>query len=907
MPAIIFDLATAIFIYKVASKKLNYRSSLLCALAYVLNPAVIYDSAIWGQVDSVYTFFALLAIYFLTENKYLFAFTSFTFGVLIKPQCLILSPIFIYALYKLLKKDNFSKKTFYLVSQYCLCCVLIFIALQIPFTKNFDFMPLINQYRETFASYPYATINAFNLYMYAGLNWFKIDQSWAFDLIELVLVLAITIFVFWFLFKSRSKAKYFFAAALLDICVYMFTFKMHERYIFPVISMLLVAFIYSKVKRNLLSYGGFSITCFINCFAVVSLLISKNNNAFSVMAQVFSIVNLILAFIAIYTAIKNYVQENDTENLNQTIKQPNRFFKIKPAEEICATEKLASIKKNDWLIIFVITILYACVAFFNLGNTESPESFWLGNKSDTVIIKFEKPSSVSRMQVLNGIRPDKKLDIYSSVDKTDWNFEKQIDISGVSSVFTWREDKLDIKSAQFIKIVFETDETYIQEIAFRDSKDKILPARIIDGNALQLIDEQDLVPEYSDYMNSMYFDEVYHARTGYEFLHRLKVYETTHPPLGKDFIALGIKLFGMTPFGWRFSGTLAGVLMLPVFYILSKRIFSRTLWATFSTLLFAFEFMHFEQTRIATVDSYTVLFILLMYLAMLKYYKTNFFDTKFFDIIKPLALCAVFSGLACASKWQGFYAMAGLAVLFIAVIFMRYKEFLFAKKCGNETIINKFQPLCYTSINFSLILIFIITIPIYLMSYFLYLKTPNVYGLASVAKNQDYMFGYHAYLEATHAFSSKWWQWILNLRPILFYKHSYSENIRAGISCFANPAICYGGLVGFFYCIAKISRKFDKNIFFMLVGYAAQLLPWVFISRLTFAYHYFPCIPFLILLFTYFIKDYLYPRFGNKVLISTLVLTALLFVMFYPVLSGMPVNVTYINRFLKWFDSWQLT
>lgn len=71
-------------------------------------------------------------------------------------------------------------------------------------------------------------------------------------------------------------------------------------------------------------------------------------------------------------------------------------------------------------------------------------------------------------------------------------------------------------------------------------------------------------------MNSTYFDEIYHARTAWEHLNGVYPYEITHPPLGKIIISIGIALFGMTPFGWRFSGTLFGVLMLPVIYIFAK-------------------------------------------------------------------------------------------------------------------------------------------------------------------------------------------------------------------------------------------------------------------------------------------------------------------------------------------------
>lgn len=909
LPAVITDIICAILIYKLAYKKLNHNLAFVLSLSYVLNPAIVFDSAVWGQVDSVYMLFIFLAIYCITEKKYLYGFISFAIGVLIKPQGFIFAPVFLYAIYEILSVNKFNKKSVYLVFQYILCSGLIFFALIIPFTKNFDFMPVINQYIETFKSYPYATMNAFNSFMYANLNWFDISNpkfSVFFSIAEFVLITLITLFVFWFLAKSKSKSKYFFSAALLNILVYVFTFKMHERYIFPVIILLLATYIYHNSKKDLLLYAGFSITFFINCFnAYYEWMQNHNTQIFSTLAQVFSVANVILALIAIYVAKNVNIYDEQKSPITKKLYSSN--LKIVPAEKIESTKKLSIMKKNDWLILISITILYACVAFFNLGNLQSPQSFWFANKNDSVVIDLNSEKNIRRIQILNGIRPDKILNLYTSNDKNDWNFNCEINLKGVTSVFTWKDENVNINHARFIKIVCMSDETYIQEIALRDENNKILPVKIIESDAYQLFDEQNLVPDTTDYMNSMYFDEVYHARTAYEFLHHLKVYETTHPPLGKDFIALGIKLFGMTPFGWRFSGTLCGVLMLPIFYLLAKKLFSRTLWATFATILFSLDFMHFEQTRIATVDSYTVFFILLMYLAMFCYYNMNFFDTKFTKTLKPLILCAIFSGFACASKWQGFYAMAGLAVLFFAVIFMRYKEFLYAKKYNDENIKNKFASLSSASINLSIAFIFLITLPIYFLSYFFYLRTPGVNGFIDVLKNQNYMFSYHAYLDATHPFSSKWWQWVLNLRPILFYNHSYSANVRAGISCFANPVICYGGLIGFFYCLSKISRKFDKTIFFLLVGYLAQILPWVFITRLTFEYHYFPSIPFLILMFTYFIKDCLYPKFKNKVLIGTIFLTALLFVMFYPVISGMPVNTFYINTFLKWFCSWQLT
>ncbi len=80
------------------------------------------------------------------------------------------------------------------------------------------------------------------------------------------------------------------------------------------------------------------------------------------------------------------------------------------------------------------------------------------------------------------------------------------------------------------------------ELAFRDAAGQLVPAA--GGGAL--LDEQAAVPGTISQLNSMYFDEIYHGRTGYEQLHKMPVYETTHPPLGKDLIMVGIAMFGMT-------------------------------------------------------------------------------------------------------------------------------------------------------------------------------------------------------------------------------------------------------------------------------------------------------------------------------------------------------------------------
>lgn len=896
IPAILSDVLTGVLIYKLSKNDIGEKAGFGFACIYVLNPAIIFDSSIWGQIDSVYTLFIFLGIYFIGYKKYLYSFILFLLSIFIKPQALIFSPVFIYAFYEFIKQNKFNKKNFGLLVKYILCLFLVCILILAPFSKNFNFMPIINTYKKTLESYNYAVLNAFNLYMYLGLNLFELNSP-IFYFIEFATILFISLFGFWFLFKSKSKAKYFFCAGLLNALVFVFSFKMHERYIYSTLLFFLISYIYHRDKKNLLLYTGFSLSLFVNLF-----MIYEKQKLFSVTGQIFSLINVILAVSSIYFAKNNFLIFLEDKAVKK--KFSNKCFEITPAQNILPTKKLCIMTKKDWLIVLVISFFYGILAFYNLGDIKAPQSFFLANKNDEVIVDFGSIKNINCVQVLNGVRDNKSFFLLSSQDRLNWHFEKNIKLEGMASVFRWQKNNLNIKT-RYLKIKFLDDNFYVQEMAFRDKNNKLLKINLVSERGKELFDEQDLVPEEANYKNSMYFDEAYHARTAYEFLHKLKIYETTHPPLGKNIIALGIKIFGMTPFGYRFFGTLCGVVMLPVFYILAKKIFDESKWAIFSTLLFAFDFMHFEQTRIATIDSYTVLFIMLMFIEIYIYYNQNFFDMDFKKNIKPLFMCAIYSGLACSVKWQGFYALSGLAIIFFTNLFFRYREYLYAVKTNKTEIKDKFIILSSKTVNLSILFMIIVFLPIYFASYFLYIRTDGANGFSDILQNQDHMYSYHMYLKATHAFSSRWWQWILNLRPILFYSKNYLDKV-AGISCFTNPVICYGGLIGFFYCLSKISRRFDRKIFFLLIGYLSMLCPWIFIKRPCFAYHYFPCVPFLILMLTYWIKDYLHIKYGKKILLVFVSSAAILFIMFYPVISGLPVSQFYIDKFLKWFVSWQL-
>lgn len=167
------------------------------------------------------------------------------------------------------------------------------------------------------------------------------------------------------------------------------------------------------------------------------------------------------------------------------------------------------------------------------------------------------------------------------------------------------------------------------------------------------------------------------------------------------------------------------------------------------------------------------------------------------------------------------------------------------------------------------------------------------------------MFSYHSSLVAEHPYSSVWYQWMLDIRPILYYLDYFDNGTRSSFGAFVNPALCWGGLMSLFVLIYTALARRDKTAAFILVGYLAQLLPWILIKRLTFEYHYFPATLFLIAALGYCFKLL---RMNNRhwkiYLGGFAAMTAGLFALFYPALSGLVVDNATATKLLGWLPTW---
>ena len=374
--------------------------------------------------------------------------------------------------------------------------------------------------------------------------------------------------------------------------------------------------------------------------------------------------------------------------------RPRSLEWIALAEEQSAPRRLTltlkhhPMERGDALPLLLLTAVYALTAFFQLGDFNAPQSMVKFQQGDSYEFSYNQPVTVDTVSLYTSLgtgyytleweeedgrwyslRPEQ---YYNSLFK--WHIlelDRNVDQNGLE--ITKDNDNLDaeplgpITAARF-RITASSaprDEgLWLSELALWSGGQALPQPDHVDDGAAALFDEYELWSDQYTYMNSTYFDEIYHPRTAYEHLNNVYPYEVSHPPLGKLIISIGIAMFGMVPFGWRFMGTLFGVLMVPILYVFLKNLFGKTPVALCGAALFTFDFMHLVQTRIATIDTYGVFFILVSYYFMYRWLTVPA-GKKLRHYVLPLFLSGLFWGVGCASKWTVVYAGAGLALLWL--------------------------------------------------------------------------------------------------------------------------------------------------------------------------------------------------------------------------------------------------
>lgn len=117
------------------------------------------------------------------------------------------------------------------------------------------------------------------------------------------------------------------------------------------------------------------------------------------------------------------------------------------------------------------------------------------------------------------------------------------------------------------------------------------------------------------------------------------------------------------------------------------------------------------------------------------------------------------------------------------------------------------------------------------------------------------MYDYHNDLRATHAASSPWWAWPLDLKPVWFHSKSYALSQRSMIYDGGNPVTWWLACFAMVFICWQAFRRRSLGLTLVAVAFAWQWLAWARIDRAAFQYHFYTALPFFLLGLAYFIAE----------------------------------------------------
>ena len=383
--------------------------------------------------------------------------------------------------------------------------------------------------------------------------------------------------------------------------------------------------------------------------------------------------------------------------------------------------------------------------------------------------------------------------------------------------------------------------------------------------------------------NELVFDEVYYVDGARDFLaHGVELEKgaaefIVHPPVGKWAIALGIKLFGDNPFGWRAAAALVGTLSILLVFLIAQQLFKSFFISISAAALMTLDGLHLVMSRTALLDIFLSFFILLAFYLLLR---------------KQLWCAGILFGLALGTKWSAVYVLA--AVGFYLLI--RERRFFL------------------TTLQFA-----IAPLIVYIASWTGWLLNSNGWDRNSGSNPLSSLFNYHREilnfhtgLTTDHSYQASAWNWLLLGRPTSFFyatpKSCGADSCSQEVLAIGTPFLWWVGLISIFVTLGYFIYRREKSAGLILLFLLSSYLPWLaFPERTTFYFYAIAFQPFLILSIAYVISKALendaLKVIRERMVILSIGLIALCFAYFFPLFVG--GVLTYQDWYDRmWFTSW---
>jgi dolichyl-phosphate-mannose-protein mannosyltransferase len=435
--------------------------------------------------------------------------------------------------------------------------------------------------------------------------------------------------------------------------------------------------------------------------------------------------------------------------------------------------------------------------------------------------------------------------------------------------------------------------------------------------------------------NELVFDEVYYAKFANNYLTNTKFFNS-HPPLSQYLIAIGIWIGDRLPIGQDNKNILTGSLHSTFSYR-----WMNALFGSFIPLLLAG--VAYQLTRRISYAFLAALFISLdgLFLIDSRYALNNIF-LIFFGLLGQLLLlmaidrtigysqlliagAGISFGASIACKWNGFSFLFGIYIFIAIAKVWRVVKSSKLDSIHTNSLLDRLAKIRTVHVVMSLIILPIVTYSLLWIPHLIQNPSPNFIGVQLAILNYHKEVGNDT---GIHPYCANWYTWPLLMRPLAYYFKEYKPGYYYDVHAMGNPVLWWLAFAAILSCcwlivkqtwlitnksiiekatltpIQSLSINYIGVPIFVVINYAANLLPWARVTRCLFIYHYMGAVLFAVMGLAWFVDLWLRSssRLWQVAGLTTIFSVAASFVFWLPVYLGVSIEKSAL--FYRLWDFW---
>jgi Gpi18-like mannosyltransferase len=185
-----------------------------------LAPTVLFNGAVWGQADSIWTFFVLLSVYFVCRDKPIIGIIAFAVGFAVKAQAVFLAPL-IFALV--------LRRTVHWLWLAAIPAVYLVVAAP-AWLLGQSLLDILTVYLKQAGTFERLSMNAANMWLFVPNRFYELGVGFG---LAISAAAGLAFSVFAARVKERLRVEQVVAAAAISLLLMPFVLpKMHDRYFY---------------------------------------------------------------------------------------------------------------------------------------------------------------------------------------------------------------------------------------------------------------------------------------------------------------------------------------------------------------------------------------------------------------------------------------------------------------------------------------------------------------------------------------------------------------------------------------------------------------------------------------------------------------------------------------------------